>query len=266
MLTIQPIVPGAVVTPTSTELPLRSGGEAIFHVLPLVAGKIPEARVELVVTSRRFTNATLPMKANRGRLTRGMFLLTLLVTGLFAFMPFDSWEPYRRPNRANPKLPPVEFRGDKAVQEALKDHVRHLGLEVSDEAAPQGEAANPALAPASTERKTEGPRPQGSAPAGTAPASTAPKKPEEKASESPAVDSERKPNKQEWNGRDYLAVALYKAEPFTSNTYQMLCAIQRMPLGVVYVFASLLLLTIICWFLQRPARRKVQGAMLEMKA
>jgi hypothetical protein len=222
-VTIQPIIPGAIITPTMSEVPLRSGGEAVFYVMPLALGKLPEARLELVITGKRFTNAMLPMRANSGWLPRLLLVLTVMATLVFLAVPFYGWEPYVSGNRS--------YYNEMAVQEYLKDRVRPLGYDVGD-------------------------------PPATPPADSGPKREEEQVARPPAA---ARAVKQEWDARDYLFALLYKAEPLTSNGYLWLCALQRTAMGPAYVFAFLLALTLVAWVFQKPASRKVQGAMLEMK-
>ena len=244
-VTIQPIVPGALVTPTMSDVPLRTGGEAVFYVLPMVTGKIPEARLELAIAGRHFTNALLPMRANRGLLTRLMLLLTLLVTLFLASVPLNTWEPYRG------------YHGEKAMQEFLRDRMRRLGVVVPQESAAKLQTRSlkvpenliPELQAEEEFFVTSWQQPS----------------PEAERVTPPPVPLEQRPLPT-WGARDYVYLALYRIEPLPSKTYQLLSYLQQIPLGLLYVFGAMMVLTLACWFAQRPTRKRVPGALLEMKA
>ncbi|HMP01265.1 MAG TPA: hypothetical protein PKC45_02070 [Gemmatales bacterium] len=194
---IQPVIPGAIVTPSSGEMPLQPGNELTFAVLPLATGRVKNARLDILRNGRRLTSMNLSMRVNRGNQARLLMWLTLLL--LFTF--YYRWEPLA--------YGPAYREGD-AIKFYVLDRVGPLGF---------------------GEKKSEAPLPMG-----------------------------------EWGTADFMMVGGYYALPALVNGYDYFRAFQRTPLADVYLIAFMLILIVIVRFLERPARTKVYGPMLEVRA
>jgi hypothetical protein len=86
MVTLRPVVPGALVAPA--ELPLeisRPGARATFHVTPLVRGRLPEARVGVFCDGRPVHEVRTPMKVRTQRLAWALLLSALVLPVLLVY-------------------------------------------------------------------------------------------------------------------------------------------------------------------------------------
>jgi hypothetical protein len=94
-LTVQPIIPGALVTPALADISTAPGSTARFTVLPLATGKLRDARVELRFRGKNVETTALSIKATRRCFAKCLFVLAILVTGLLAWDRHVSrWDPY----------------------------------------------------------------------------------------------------------------------------------------------------------------------------
>ena len=77
---VRPLIPGAHVVPAEQSLDVhRPGGQVTFYVTPLVRGRVPAPRVEVLQHGRPAGEIGLRMKAVTQRATWFLLLLTLLV-------------------------------------------------------------------------------------------------------------------------------------------------------------------------------------------
>ncbi len=74
-VTVQPVIPGAQVTPAAAEVPVGAGSEYRFWVTPLAHGKLKEARVEFRSKGKLVESTDLTMKAKRRRFGWPFWLL-----------------------------------------------------------------------------------------------------------------------------------------------------------------------------------------------
>jgi hypothetical protein len=114
---IQVTVPGAIVTPPHVIVPL-AGGEASFYVQPLMAGRLVGGRVEFLSQGRKIGEVNLPMKANRGRLAKWLFLFAILVPFIINFFPDLSFT-----DRVRPTVPPPEEKKKPFPASQPDEHV-----------------------------------------------------------------------------------------------------------------------------------------------
>ena len=96
-IVVQVSVPGAIVTPPHVIVPI-SGGNASFVVQPLMSGKLPGAKVEFLAQGRKVSEIPLPMRANRGRLAKLLFLFAILLPFIIHFFPNLSYRDSFRSN------------------------------------------------------------------------------------------------------------------------------------------------------------------------
>jgi hypothetical protein len=102
MVTLRPVVPGALVAPA--ELPLeisRPGARATFHVTPLARGRLPAARVGIFRDGRQVHEVRTPMKVRSQRLAWAILLLALVLPALLLYWtryaPLHGQVPATRP-------------------------------------------------------------------------------------------------------------------------------------------------------------------------
>jgi hypothetical protein len=201
-VTVQAIIPGALVTPNSGEMPLQAGNEFTFAVLPLAVGKVRNARLDIIRGGRRLTSLALPMRVNRGNGARLLIWLTLLLVFVVKY-PWPGLY-FERPDQK------VPYHEGDALKQYVLFHASALGL---------GD------------------------------------KPAEPAKELA-----------DWTSHDLLMAGCYYILPALTHGYDYFRAFQKMPLGDVYLIVVMLLLALIVKILERPARTRVFGPMLEVRA
>ncbi|HKI30418.1 MAG TPA: hypothetical protein VKA46_00905 [Gemmataceae bacterium] len=94
LVTLRPVVPGALVVPA--ELPLevsRPGAKATFHVTPLARGRLPEASVRVLCNGRQMQELPMRMTAKTQRLAWALLLLALVLPALL--LHYTRYEPLR---------------------------------------------------------------------------------------------------------------------------------------------------------------------------
>jgi hypothetical protein len=74
---VQPVVPGAQVSPPAADVATNPGSRVRFWVLPLNRGKLPDARVEFRDQGRLLSNEPLRMKSGTRRLAWFFLLLAI---------------------------------------------------------------------------------------------------------------------------------------------------------------------------------------------
>lgn len=87
---VQVTIPGALVTPSHQIIPL-SGGDANFLVQPISSGKLKGAKVEFLSQGRKISEIPLPIKANKGLLSKWLLALGILLPIVINFMPNLSY-------------------------------------------------------------------------------------------------------------------------------------------------------------------------------
>jgi hypothetical protein len=96
MLTLRPVVPGALVTPAVLHLEVsRPGAQATFHVTPLARGRLPAARVIVLCGSRPVHELPVRMTARTQRAAWLLLLLALVVPALLVRYTYPRFEPLR---------------------------------------------------------------------------------------------------------------------------------------------------------------------------
>lgn len=200
-VTVQPVIPGALVTPSSGEMPLQAGSEFSFAVLPLAVGKVRNARLDIIRSGRRLTSLALPMRVNRGNGARLILWLTLVLLIVLKY-PWPGLY-YERPGDRMP------FHEGDALQQYVLDHAAALGL---------------------GEKAAEHSRPLG-----------------------------------DWSSFDFAIAGSYYLLPALKPAYDYFRTLQKFPLADVYVLAVMLLLALLVKVLERPAKTRVYGPMLEVR-
>jgi hypothetical protein len=126
IVTVQPVVPGALVTPALADVSTSPGSTVRFSVLPLVKGKLRDARVELRQRGRAVDSTPLPMKVTRRCFAKCFLLFAILITVLLAYdrhvtrwypsftyeMPTQFAPKPAAPGRGMPSLPPPPKPGE----------------------------------------------------------------------------------------------------------------------------------------------------------
>jgi hypothetical protein len=139
MVTLRPVVPGALVTPA--ELPLevsRPGAQATFHVTPLARGRLPAAQVSVLCGGRPALELRVRMTARTQWAAWLLLLLALIVPALLVrythprFEPLRGQVPYTRQVTARNEAGQEEVRTEVRFRtgspgEVLHDRVR-VGL------------------------------------------------------------------------------------------------------------------------------------------
>jgi len=86
-ITVRPIVPGAIVTPSEQSVPLTSIGEQlVFYITPLAYGALPEARLEYSVPTQPVQQLPLNLRGVSQRSTVRSLLLLFIVPMIFFMM------------------------------------------------------------------------------------------------------------------------------------------------------------------------------------
>ncbi len=91
VVTVRPVVPGALVAPA--ELPLevsRPGARATFHVTPLARGRLPGAGVRFLYDGRLLHELATPMRVRTQRLAWLLLLLAVAVPALLCYARYRS--------------------------------------------------------------------------------------------------------------------------------------------------------------------------------
>jgi hypothetical protein len=83
---VQPVVPGALVTPATAEIATTPGSSARFWVLPLCRGKLNDARVDFHAQGRPVQSEPLKMKVVRRRLMWVLLFLAIALPCLIAYV------------------------------------------------------------------------------------------------------------------------------------------------------------------------------------
>jgi hypothetical protein len=84
-ITVEPVIPGALVYPSHAELSTQPGSEYRFSVLPLCSGKLRPARVEFRARGKSLQSMPVKMKVVRRRLAWLLLFFTIIVTGLMVW-------------------------------------------------------------------------------------------------------------------------------------------------------------------------------------
>jgi hypothetical protein len=107
-VTVQPVVPGALVSPALADISSNPGSVVSFSVMPLCYGKLPNARVELRSRGKSLDSIATPTKVGRRRLAGFLLLLTLLLVGLLIWdRHVQPLEPYFLEVIPQPEPPPL---------------------------------------------------------------------------------------------------------------------------------------------------------------
>jgi hypothetical protein len=228
LVTVQPIIPGAVVAPSTADVPLTPGSEAVFSLLPLAVGKVSGARIDILRQSRKLTSLKVPLRVSRGWFMTIMALIAILALLLVK----SSWQPRyvmiteRTAEAAAPKLDPdgnplpaekpklqrleTVYEGREAIEKYINVNAGRLGY--------PPEAANPAKGVGA------------------------------------------------WDSYDFLMAGLYYARPGLLYAYDGLETARKTPLGDLYVLGIICALALIVAFLRRGRRVRVPGPVLEVRA
>lgn len=230
LVTVQPVIPGAMVTPNTCDIQLQPGAEAVFSVLPMASGKLTGARVDILRQGRKLTTMNIPMRTQRGRFMTFMALLTL---GLLLLV-WSGWEPkYTQVTEqlvaAGPRLSPdgnplppdpnakpeiqkveTKFEGAEAIEQFLKVNGGKLGF-----------GSEPAKDPRGI---------------------------------------------RDWSSFDFLVAGMQYIKPVLMGAYNVLHVIRTTPLGDLYLLACLAGFALLVSFLRRPRRTKLAGPLLEVRA
>lgn len=257
MVTIQPVIPGAIITPASADILLQPGSEANFSVLPLGHGRLRGARVDLSRQGRKLTSVDLPMRANRGRLVRFFVLLTILGLIIIKY----PWKAY------------WEYSIEKVTPAVVK------------EPAPKEKTPDPAAPPEADGNNPPKPDKDAPAPSGATPkllGGTVDKKNQMLKFEHDEAIRQyidihagklglgekaaglAKPV-QDWTSFDFFIAGAFHIKPGILWTYNGILTIRETPLGDMYFLGVMAGLTLIASVLTRPLQRRMPGPMLEVR-
>lgn len=136
-VTVQPVIPGAMVTPNTYDILLQPGAEAVFSVLPMATGKLAGSRIEILRNGRKLTSLNVPMRVQRGRFMTFMVVLTLLAL-LLVWWPWQpKWTHVQAPKPGaapalspdgNPLPPPqTVYEGAEAIEKYIDVNAGRLG-------------------------------------------------------------------------------------------------------------------------------------------
>jgi hypothetical protein len=111
-LTVQPVVPGALVSPALADISAKPGSEVQFMVLPLCFGRLPNARVEFRSRGKTLERVPLKSKVARRRFVGFLLLLTIVLVGLIVWDRHVSrLEPFYQRVKEQPPPPPLIQEG-----------------------------------------------------------------------------------------------------------------------------------------------------------
>lgn len=252
MVTIQPIIPGAIITPASADVLLQPGSEANFSVLAFGSGKLRGAHVNLTRQGRKLTTIDLPMRANRGRLVRFMVILTILGFLLIKYPWHVHWE------YTIEKMMPNPIKEQSPANAASKPTTNGTAPKLDKDApTPNVNPPKTTDAPLSLQKQVmtfeheEAIRQYIDVHAAKLGYG-------EKASKEP------KPMP-EWGSFDFMIAGAYYIKPGLVWSYTGLQTIRATPLGDMYFLGIMAGLTLIAAVLTRPVQRRFPGPMLEVR-